>query len=71
LTAGSIVTISFALQHGIQDSIGIGRAFVLGVLLIVPIVMTGSLTPSIVAHALVDAFSGLYGRAAMKSLSAQ
>jgi membrane protease YdiL (CAAX protease family) len=65
LIAGSIVTISFALQHGIQDAIGIVRAFVLGVLLIVPVVMTGSLLPSIVAHAIVDAFSGLYGRTAM------
>lgn len=38
LLAAAIVTASFALQHGIQDTIGIGRAFVLGVLLIVPIV---------------------------------
>jgi membrane protease YdiL (CAAX protease family) len=65
--AGSIVTISFALQHGIQDAIGIMRAFVLGAVLIVPVVITGSLLPSIIAHAVVDGFSGLYGRAAMAS----
>ena len=67
LFAGSIVTISFALQHGIQDAIGIVRAFVLGVLLLIPVLVTGSLLPSIVAHAVVDVFSGLYGRAAMAS----
>ena len=70
LLAAAIVTASFALQHGIQDTIGIGRAFVLGVLLIVPIVMTGSLLPSIIAHAIVDAFSGLYGRTAMAGFQA-
>lgn len=67
LLAAAIVTISFALQHGIQDTIGIVRAFVLGILLIVPVIITGSLLPSIVAHAVVDCFSGLYGRAAMAS----
>jgi membrane protease YdiL (CAAX protease family) len=67
LFAGSIVTISFALQHGIQDAIGIVRAFVLGVLLLIPVLVTGSLLPAIVAHAVVDVFSGLYGRAAMAS----
>jgi membrane protease YdiL (CAAX protease family) len=67
LIAGLIVTISFALQHGIQDAIGIVRAFVLAGLLLIPVFVTGSLLPSIVAHALVDAFSGLYGRAAVAS----
>jgi membrane protease YdiL (CAAX protease family) len=67
LIAGSIVTISFALQHGIQDTIGIVRAFVLGVLLLIPVLVTGSLLPSIVTHAVVDVFSGLYGRAAVAS----
>ena len=62
----TIVTISFALQHGIQDAIGIVRAFLLGAVLAVPVVVTGSLLPSIVAHALVDAFSGLYGRPIME-----
>jgi membrane protease YdiL (CAAX protease family) len=65
--AAAIVTISFALQHGIQDAIGVVRAFVLGVLLLIPVVITGSLLPSIIAHAIVDTFSGLYGRAAMAS----
>jgi membrane protease YdiL (CAAX protease family) len=67
LLAAAIVTISFGLQHGIQDTIGIVRALVLGILLIVPVIITGSLLPSIIAHAVVDGFSGLYGRAAMTS----
>lgn len=68
MLAAAIVTISFALQHGIQDAIGIVRAFVLGVVLVVPVLVTGSLLPSIVAHALVDAFSGLFGRAMIERL---
>jgi membrane protease YdiL (CAAX protease family) len=70
-SAAAIVTISFALQHGIQDVIGIIRAFVLGVLLLIAVVMTGSLLPSMMAHAVVDAFSGLCGRAAMKSVASK
>ena len=66
--AGAIATISFALQHGIQDTLGVVRAFVLGILLLIPVLITGSLVPSIVAHAIVDMFSGLYGRRAMASL---
>jgi CAAX protease family protein len=62
MLAVAIVTLSFALQHGVQDAIGIARAFVLGALLAVPVVVTGSLLPSVIAHALVDAFSGLYAR---------
>jgi membrane protease YdiL (CAAX protease family) len=57
----ALVTFSFALQHGIQDSLGVIRAFLLGGVLIAPIVATGSLLPSVTAHAAVDIFSGLYG----------
>ena len=62
----TIVTIFFALQHGIQDTIGIVRAFVLGSVLAVPVLVTGSLLPSIIAHSVMDAFSGLYGRSVME-----
>jgi membrane protease YdiL (CAAX protease family) len=62
----AIVTISFALQHGLQDTIGIARAFVLGSVLAIPVLMTGSLLPSILAHSLVDVFSGLSGRSIME-----
>jgi len=61
-----IVTVSFGLQHGLQDAIGIVRAFVLGAVLAIPVLVTGSLLPSVVPHAVVDAFSGLYGRSLME-----
>jgi membrane protease YdiL (CAAX protease family) len=64
----TVVTISFALQHGLQDTIGVVRAFVLGSVLAVPVLVTGSLLPSIIAHSVVDAFSGLYGRSVMEWL---
>jgi membrane protease YdiL (CAAX protease family) len=62
----TMVTISFALQHGLQDTIGIARAFVLGGVLAIPVLVTGALLPSIIAHSLVDAFSGLCGRSVME-----
>jgi membrane protease YdiL (CAAX protease family) len=68
MLAVAIVTVFFALQHSIQDMIGIARAFVLGAVLAIPVLITGSLLPSIIAHAIVDAFSGLYGRPLMQRL---
>jgi len=64
----TIVTISFALQHGLQDTIGIARAFVLGCILAIPVLVTGALLPSIIAHSVVDAFSGLCGPSVMEWL---
>ena len=64
----TIVTISFALQHGLQDTIGIARAFVLGCVLAIPVLVTGALLPSIIAHSVVDAFSGLCGPSVMEWL---
>ena len=71
MSAVAIVTVFFALQHGIQDAIGIARAFVLGILLVIPILVTGSLLPSVIAHAIIDAFSGLYGRSLRKCFGGQ
>jgi membrane protease YdiL (CAAX protease family) len=62
----TIVTVFFALQHGIQDAIGIGRAFILGAFLALPVFVTGSLLPSIIAHALIDAFTGIFGHSLLK-----
>jgi hypothetical protein len=67
--ASAIMTAFFALQHRIQDTIGITRAFVLGGILVVPVLVTGSLLPSIVAHATMDAVSGLYRPSLMAALS--
>ncbi len=57
--AFGVVTVSFALAHGLQDAVAIGNAFVLGVLLAVPVLVTQSLIPSVVAHSSVDVFAGL------------
>jgi membrane protease YdiL (CAAX protease family) len=46
MLAVAIVTVFFAVQHGIQDAIGVARAFVLGILLVIPVLVTGSLLPS-------------------------
>lgn len=62
----TIVTVFFALQHGIQDAIGIGRAFILGAFLAIQVFVTGSLLPSIIAHALIDAFTGIFGHSLLK-----
>jgi membrane protease YdiL (CAAX protease family) len=66
IPAAAIVTVLFAMQHGIQDAIGIARAFVLGILLVIPVLVTGSLLPSVIAHAIIDAFTGVYGRSLLK-----
>jgi membrane protease YdiL (CAAX protease family) len=62
IAAVAIVTIAFGLAHGVQDAIGIIRAMVLGGLLAIPVLVTGSLLPSVIAHAVVDAFTGLFMR---------
>lgn len=58
LAAVLLVGLSFALMHGIQDRIAIAGAFCQGLLLSVPVLVTGSLVPSVIAHAVVDVASG-------------
>ena len=57
--AVAVVAVSFALMHGLQDSIAILSAFTLGVLLCVPVLSVQSLTPAIIGHIAVDVFAGL------------
>jgi CAAX protease family protein len=59
--AAAIVSLSFGLAHGYQKIAGITRASVLGMLLAVPTVLTGSLFPAIVAHFWINAAVGLGG----------
>ena len=56
-----LVSVSFGLAHGYQRAIGMARASLLGGLLVVPVVWTGSLFPSIVAHFWINAAVGLGG----------
>lgn len=59
--AASIVSLSFGLAHGYQRRAGILRAGVLGMLLAVPTILTGSLFPAILAHFWINAAVGMGG----------
>ena len=54
-------SLSFGVSHGYQKLIGIVRATLLGFLLAVPVVVTGSLFPAIVAHFWINAAIGVGG----------
>lgn len=59
--AAAVVAVSFGLAHGYQRVGGVLRAAGLGMLLAVPVVITGSLFPAIVAHFWINAVLGLGG----------
>lgn len=56
-----LTSLSFGVSHGYQKLIGIVRATLLGFLLAVPVVVTGSLFPAIVAHFWINAAIGVGG----------
>lgn len=60
-TAAALTSVSFGVAHGYQKTIGMARATLLGVLLALPVIWTGSLFPSIVAHFWINAAVGLGG----------
>jgi membrane protease YdiL (CAAX protease family) len=49
----------FGIMHAYQDVGGAARAAILGAVLAVPVVLTGSIVPAMVAHAAIDLTSGL------------
>jgi len=51
---------AFGVAHAYQQPIGAVRAALLGLILAIPFVYTGSLVPSIIAHAMIDILSGLW-----------
>lgn len=51
---------AFGVAHAYQQPLGALRATLLGGLLCVPVLLTGSLLPSMLAHALIDILSGLW-----------
>lgn len=55
--ASSIV---FGVMHAYQSASGAARAAVLGALLAAPVLATGSVVPSMIAHAAIDMTSGLW-----------
>lgn len=56
-----LTSASFGLSHGYQRAVGVIRASVLGLLLAVPVIWTGSLFPSIIAHFWINAAIGVGG----------
>jgi len=57
--AAVISALPFGALHAYQGAIGVLRTAILGVILAVPVVITGSLYPSMAAHALIDLLVGL------------
>jgi membrane protease YdiL (CAAX protease family) len=58
--AVAIVSVMFGLGHVAQDRLGALRAAVLGAVLAVPVLATGSLLPSILAHAATNLLTPLW-----------
>lgn len=52
----------FGLLHAYQYAAGAIRAAVLGTVLAIPFIVTGSLVPSMVAHAAIDVMAGVWLR---------
>ena len=59
--AAGITAVSFGIGHGYQRAVGIARASVLGFVLAVPVILTGSLFPAVVAHFWINVIIGLGG----------
>ncbi len=59
--AVTVTALSFGLAHGYQRLAGIVRATLLGGVLAVPVVWTGSLLPAVVGHFWINAAIGLGG----------
>ncbi|MCZ6747324.1 MAG: CPBP family intramembrane metalloprotease [Acidobacteria bacterium] len=52
--AAALVALAFGLGHGYQSVMGMLRAGVLGFVLAVPLLLSGSLLPGMAAHAVLD-----------------
>lgn len=59
--AALLTSVAFGLSHGYQRAVGIVRASLLGLLLTLPVMWTGSLFPAIVAHFWINAAIGMGG----------
>ena len=56
--AVALATLSFGLSHGYKSLVGMLRSSLVGLVLAVPVLVTGTLLPSIIAHALMDLIAG-------------
>lgn len=57
--AFGVSALSFGLLHAYQGPVGVVRTAVMGILLALPVAVTGSLFPAMAAHALYDLVAGL------------
>lgn len=56
-----LVTLGFAVGHGYQGAWALLRTGLLGALLAIPVVITGMLLPSMIAHAGTDMLAAVFG----------
>jgi membrane protease YdiL (CAAX protease family) len=56
-----LVTLGFAVAHGYQGAWATLRTGLLGAILAIPVVVTGTLLPSMIAHAGTDILAGTFG----------
>lgn len=56
--AAVVANLAFAVMHGYQGQIGVIRAFAMGYMLCLPVVVGAGLLPAMVAHFLVNALLG-------------
>ncbi len=55
------VTLGFAVAHGYQGAWATVRTGLLGAVLAIPVIVTGTLLPSMIAHAGTDILAGAFG----------
>ena len=58
-TAALLSSLAFGMLHGYQGWLGVARTAAMGFLLSASFILSGSLWPAILAHALLDVVSGL------------
>lgn len=57
--AAALASIPFGALHAYQGPVGVVRTALMGLVLAAPVVLTGSLLPSIAAHTLIDLLVGM------------
>ena len=68
LATAVIVSLSFALAHAYQSRRGVLFAGLLGAAMAMPVIATGSLLPSVISHAAMNLWSGLFTRRVARRL---
>jgi len=59
ILAVALSSVAFGWMHAYQDVAGAARAALLGVLLALPVVLFGSVVPSMIAHTAIDIVGGI------------